>query len=156
MDSGPRRGRTVPGALTLGPVKKARCLPSPSLFPAHPQLVVLFVLSTQDHVLLLPGDISDDIDMVRETLAVLRRGFREVCFTPGNHDLWVRRGIGIERCNSQILWIGFMWWLCGPTGACEQRGVNGTSPRLPIAGVRAPMPIAATAAARTLWRSCGW
>jgi predicted phosphodiesterase len=43
-----------------------------------------------DDALIVAGDISDRVEIVRETLLLLRSKFRQVLFTPGNHELWVR------------------------------------------------------------------
>jgi predicted phosphodiesterase len=42
-------------------------------------------------VCILSGDVSDDLGLLGTTLALLRKRFAEVCFTPGNHDLWMAR-----------------------------------------------------------------
>jgi hypothetical protein len=44
----------------------------------------------RDDALIVAGDISDRLHIVRETLLLLRAKFRYVLFTPGNHELWVR------------------------------------------------------------------
>jgi len=44
----------------------------------------------RDDTLIVAGDISDRLDVIRETLLLLRSKFRHVLFTPGNHELWVR------------------------------------------------------------------
>ena len=41
-----------------------------------------------DDVLIVAGDVSDQTSLLEETLAVLKSGFKHVCFVPGNHDLW--------------------------------------------------------------------
>jgi len=43
--------------------------------------------------LIVAGDISDRLYLIRETLLLLRSKFKHVLFTPGNHELWVR---GVE------------------------------------------------------------
>src|SRR5215203_1761144 len=43
-----------------------------------------------DDALIVAGDISDRLEVIRETLSLLRSKFRHVLFTPGNHELWVR------------------------------------------------------------------
>lgn len=45
----------------------------------------------QDDILILAGDISSRLDMVRQVFELLKERFREVLFVPGNHDLWVRQ-----------------------------------------------------------------
>lgn len=46
----------------------------------------------QDDILVLAGDVSDDLRLLRQCLTALSRRFRKVLFVPGNHDLWVLRG----------------------------------------------------------------
>ena len=45
----------------------------------------------RDDLLLLAGDVTDDIGLLEEVLCHLCVCFRQVFFVPGNHDLWVRR-----------------------------------------------------------------
>jgi hypothetical protein len=42
-------------------------------------------------VLLLAGDLTDDISLLQRCLSTLSARFRKVLFVPGNHDLWVLR-----------------------------------------------------------------
>lgn len=42
----------------------------------------------QEDVLLIAGDISDDLRLLQDTMDILRSRFRAVFYTPGNHDLW--------------------------------------------------------------------
>jgi hypothetical protein len=44
----------------------------------------------RDDALIVAGDISDRLEIIRETLELLRSKFRHLLFTPGNHELWVR------------------------------------------------------------------
>lgn len=44
-----------------------------------------------DDTLILAGDVSDDLDLLKETLTALRGLFDEVFFVPGNHELWINR-----------------------------------------------------------------
>lgn len=51
-------------------------------------------LSTQDYrddVLILAGDITEDLRLLDWCVTALARCFRTVLFVPGNHDIWVRR-----------------------------------------------------------------
>ncbi|RNE49378.1 metallophosphoesterase family protein [Corynebacterium alimapuense] len=41
--------------------------------------------------LIVAGDVAEDIDVVVDTLATLRRRFSRVIFTPGNHELFAKR-----------------------------------------------------------------
>ncbi|PYB75071.1 metallophosphoesterase [Rhizobium wuzhouense] len=44
-----------------------------------------------DDVLLLAGDISDEMHLIERVLRVVKARFRHVVFIPGNHDLWTSR-----------------------------------------------------------------
>jgi Calcineurin-like phosphoesterase len=44
----------------------------------------------RDDVLIVAGDVSDRLEIIGETLLLLRSKFRQLLFTPGNHELWVR------------------------------------------------------------------
>ncbi|QDZ19663.1 metallo-dependent phosphatase [Chloropicon primus] len=48
----------------------------------------------QSDVLIIAGDVTHKLDRLEETLLVLKGKFREVFFTPGNHDLWLERDKG--------------------------------------------------------------
>ena len=50
-------------------------------------------------VLLCPGDISDDPDILIEALKVFKGRFDEVVFTVGNHDLWVKGPAHARKVN---------------------------------------------------------
>jgi calcineurin-like phosphoesterase family protein len=53
-------------------------------------LTELSDVAYRDDALIVAGDISDRLEIIRETLLLLRSKFRHVIFTPGNHELWVR------------------------------------------------------------------
>ena len=38
--------------------------------------------------LILPGDVTHDMVKLEKALSMLRSKFAQVCFTPGNHELW--------------------------------------------------------------------
>jgi predicted phosphodiesterase len=40
--------------------------------------------------LLVAGDIADRLEVIEDTLALLKSRFAKVFYTPGNHELWVR------------------------------------------------------------------
>ncbi|HEX3251874.1 MAG TPA: metallophosphoesterase family protein [Pyrinomonadaceae bacterium] len=44
----------------------------------------------RDDALIVAGDISDRLEIIGDTLQLLRSRFRQLLFTPGNHELWVR------------------------------------------------------------------
>lgn len=54
-------------------------------------------LDYQQDILILAGDISDNIELIEACFKQLTNKFKQVIFVPGNHDLWVRRG---EQKNS--------------------------------------------------------
>lgn len=45
----------------------------------------------RDDILILAGDVSDDIRLLGQCLSSLAGRFRKLLFVPGNHDLWVAR-----------------------------------------------------------------
>lgn len=46
----------------------------------------------QQDILILAGDVSDRLDVIEEVLGALQNCFAQVCFVPGNHELWVDKG----------------------------------------------------------------
>lgn len=44
----------------------------------------------QQDTLILAGDVADNLEIIESTLRALRARFGEVCYLPGNHELWVR------------------------------------------------------------------
>lgn len=44
----------------------------------------------QQDALIVAGDIAHQLEIIRDTLSLLRSKFRTLFFTPGNHELWVR------------------------------------------------------------------
>jgi len=62
-------------------------------FPENLQL--LMGLSTSEYredALILAGDVSHDLTVLRRTLELLLGRFQYLFFVPGNHELWVRNG----------------------------------------------------------------
>ena len=58
-------------------------------------LAWLQTLSGEDHqedVLVLAGDVSDNLALLEQVLGQFVRSFGQVLFVPGNHELWVRNG----------------------------------------------------------------
>jgi predicted phosphodiesterase len=68
--------------------------------------------------LILAGDISHDLSMLRKTLEIFLRKFRHVFFVPGNHELWIYRN---DYENSLHKFHGVL-------RLCESLGVQ-TAPR---------------------------
>ena len=54
-------------------------------------LAQLSDMAYQDDALLVPGDISDRLDIIHSTLSLLRSKFKYIFYVPGNHELWVRK-----------------------------------------------------------------
>ncbi|XP_063673706.1 uncharacterized protein LOC134810941 [Bolinopsis microptera] len=53
-----------------------------------------FVESLPPHpedVLIVAGDVSDDIPRLIETLSILKAKYKDVYFIPGNHELWINK-----------------------------------------------------------------
>src|SRR6185312_2446657 len=53
-------------------------------------------LSTREYrgdSLILAGDVSHDVTVLRRTLDLFLARFAHVFFVPGNHELWVRTGV---------------------------------------------------------------
>ncbi len=52
----------------------------------------LLALKPEDYpnsVLMLPGDISDDLQKIKDCLLALKTVFSEIIYIPGNHETWV-------------------------------------------------------------------
>ncbi|GLI67157.1 hypothetical protein VaNZ11_011370 [Volvox africanus] len=84
-------------------------------------------LSTTEHqhdVLIVAGDISDDLEDLRVTLLALRQRFAVVFFCPGNHELWVS---GRQRHHregfSEVPWAAAVAQELQPKG--KQAGPKG-------------------------------
>ncbi len=45
----------------------------------------------KNDILILAGDVTDNVREMSKAFAKLRNSFKEVLFIPGNHDLWVAR-----------------------------------------------------------------
>ncbi len=50
----------------------------------------LSVYDFTEDILILAGDVSDNLALIAESLELLLGKFRKVCFVPGNHELWVK------------------------------------------------------------------
>jgi predicted phosphodiesterase len=61
--------------------------------------------------LLVAGDIADRLEVLEDTLALLRSRFAKVFYMPGNHELWVRS----DACDS-IEKLGKVIELCDRLG----------------------------------------
>lgn len=74
-------------------------------------------------VVLVAGDVSDDLERVEALFVTLQRVFHLVCFTPGNHDLWVRAS---GSASNSVQKLHQVLSLCDRlavrTGPCRLRG----------------------------------
>jgi Icc-related predicted phosphoesterase len=52
----------------------------------------------REDVLILAGDLTDDLALLEQSLSSLCSKFRKVMFVPGNHELWVVR----DRCKTSL------------------------------------------------------
>ncbi|MEP7243753.1 MAG: metallophosphoesterase family protein [Gammaproteobacteria bacterium] len=56
------------------------------------RVAALSAQAYRDDALILAGDVSHDLTLLRKTLALFLHRFRHVFFVPGNHELWIRQG----------------------------------------------------------------
>lgn len=88
----------------------------------------------RDDVLIVAGDVSPRQNILKETLSLFKATFAHVFFTPGNHDLWVRRGAvgeGSSATNS-------LERLHEILNLCRQLGIH-TSPAFAAGVIIAPL-----------------
>lgn len=79
------------------PVKEVMSTPVPRVFAlsdlhtdyADNMKLLEAMPQRPDDVILLAGDISHDLDIVRKTFELFLSKFRFVFYCPGNHDLWI-------------------------------------------------------------------
>ena len=87
-------------------------------------LQALSPMHYRDDVLILAGDVSDNLDKLRAALTQVRATFAEVFFVPGNHELWVRRG---ESADSMAKFWHILE-LCAALGVRTSPAQVGTGP----------------------------
>ena len=80
------------------------------------------------HVLVLPGDLTDELGLLDATLRGLSAVFDLVAFTPGNHELWCLRG----KATDSVQKLRQVIQLCENTGVRTRpvRLVGGAQPVL--------------------------
>ena len=79
----------------------------------------LFDLSNvdyQDDILLVAGDLTDDLALLEQCLVQLTKKFRQVFFVPGNHELWVRK----DTLPCSFAKFDRVLALCGQCGVATQ------------------------------------
>lgn len=74
-------------------------------------------------VLLVAGDIADRLEVIGETLALLRSRFAAVFYTPGNHELWTREE-GYDSVEKYLRVIELCGRIGVSTSARKQQGVR--------------------------------
>jgi len=57
-------------------------------------------LEYQNDILIVAGDVSDNLETIEKTFTILKSEFCYVFFVPGNHDLWVRNNKNGNEINS--------------------------------------------------------
>lgn len=77
---------------------------------------------TQD-VLLVAGDIAERLEVIGETLTLLRSRFASVFYTPGNHELWTRDD-GCDSVEKFFRVIELCRRIGVSTSAGKQQGVR--------------------------------
>ncbi|CAG9461398.1 unnamed protein product [Pedinophyceae sp. YPF-701] len=70
--------------------------------------------------LIVAGDVADSMGYLRAALTKLKKKFRRVVFTPGNHDLWLRPGDGKPYSDSVHKLIDILDF-------CDELGVDTTT-----------------------------
>lgn len=80
--------------------------------PANMDLILSWPERPND-VLIVAGDISCDLDILRATFTALTARFGRVFFCPGNHDLWLHKDDG---CKDSIEKIWKIEELCQELG----------------------------------------
>jgi len=66
----------------------------------------------QHDILVLAGDVSDDLAVLARVFSALRARFAEVQFVPGNHELWVQNDV----VNCSLEKLGLINVLCREEG----------------------------------------
>ena len=56
-------------------------------------ILALSDVDYRDDVLVLAGDVTDNLDILAQVFEALRAKFRDVLFVPGNHELWVHNDV---------------------------------------------------------------
>jgi len=66
--------------------------------------------------IIVAGDVSDDLIELRQSLDLLKSKFRDVFFTPGNHDLWVTKADRARGQSDSMLKLRAILKLCDYLG----------------------------------------
>jgi predicted phosphohydrolase len=82
-----------------------------------------------DDVLILAGDVSNDLKVLRATLVIACDRFGHVFFCPGNHDLWLHKEDG---CSDSIAKLRKIEAICQELGVHTSMGVVGGVTIVPL------------------------
>lgn len=82
----------------------------------------------QQDVLVLAGDVTDDLQVLAQVFQALRSKFREVMFVPGNHELWVQNDV-VDCSLEKFALIG---QLCAVEGIRQTAYVYGDVSIVPL------------------------
>jgi hypothetical protein len=64
-------------------------------------------------MILIAGDVSHDLEILRWTFQTLKSKFSEVSFVPGNHELWLDKdGEGKDKCKDSVFKLENILQLC--------------------------------------------
>lgn len=56
----------------------------------------------KDDVLIVAGDVTDNVTLLKSTFLILKKKFKEVVFVPGNHDIWIRERDSWETSDGKF------------------------------------------------------
>lgn len=87
----------------------------------------------KNDALIVAGDISHRISVMRQTLRSLRRKFEHVFFVPGNHELWLMQHSATSTVDEEELGIeDSLQKIQAIERMCEQEDVQTQPRRLPL------------------------
>ncbi|CAH1790040.1 unnamed protein product [Owenia fusiformis] len=70
----------------------------------------------ESDVLLLAGDVTDNLSLLKTTLQTLKKKFKDVFYVPGNHELWLKKDDREMRFKDSIEKFHAIIKLCHDTG----------------------------------------
>lgn len=70
-------------------------------------------LDFKNDILIVAGDVTDNITLFEKAMTELRSRFNEVMFVPGNHDLWFIRNPGVNDSLQKFELIKTITQNCG-------------------------------------------
>lgn len=73
--------------LKFGAVLWSKCL----TYCPLPRCLKLSETEYKEDAIIIAGDISDDLQVIKDTLKLFLSKWAHVFFVPGNHELWMRR-----------------------------------------------------------------